>query len=129
MASARLMRFIPLLIVLAALFMMSAQAAPASTGDPVRGKTLYESRCFGCHSIDADRIGPRHRGVVGRKAGSIVDFDYSPALKKVKFVWTPKQLDKWLQGPGKLVKGTRMAFTVPVAADRTAIIAYLATQK
>jgi cytochrome c len=120
-----------LLIVILALFMMSAQAAPAPApaGDPVRGKALYESRCFGCHSIDADRIGPRHRGVVGRKAGSIAGFEYSPALKKAKFIWTPKQLDKWLQGPGKLVRGTRMAFTVPIAEDRAAIIAYLATQR
>jgi cytochrome c len=103
--------------------------APAFAQDVARGAQLYESRCGGCHSIAADRIGPRHKGVVGRKAGSIAGFAYSPALKKAKFVWTPKQLDTWLKGPGKLVKGTFMAFTVPVAQDRADIIAYLATQK
>jgi cytochrome c len=100
-----------------------------AASDAARGETLYESRCGACHSIQTNRIGPKHLGVVGRKAGSIAGFDYSPALKKAKFVWTPKQLDKWLQGPGKLVRGTNMAFTVPKAEDRAAIIAYLAVAK
>lgn len=108
----------------------SAASTPAlAAGDPVLGATLYESRCGACHSIQTNRIGPKHLGVVGRKAGSVPGFAYSPALKKAKFVWTPQQLDKWLQGPGKLVKGTAMAFTVPKAEDRAAIIAYLAIAK
>ena len=105
-------------------------ACPAfAEGDVVRGQALYESRCGACHSIQSNRTGPKHLGVVGRKAGSIAGYDYSPALKKAKFIWTPKQLDKWLQGPGKLVRGTNMAFTVPKPEDRAAIIAYLAVAK
>lgn len=105
-------------------------AAPAvAAGDAALGKRLYESRCEGCHSIQTNRIGPKHLGVIGRKAGSVRDFEYSPALKKAKFVWTPKLLDKWLQGPGKLVKGTAMAFTVSKPEDRAAIIAWLAVAK
>jgi cytochrome c len=99
--------------------------------DPLaaRGKQLYDARCEGCHSIQTNRIGPKHLGVVGRKAGSVAGFDYTPALKKAKFTWTPKQIDKWLQGPGKLVPGTAMAFTVSQPADRAAIIAYLKVAK
>lgn len=105
-------------------------AAPAhAAGDAALGKTLYASRCGACHSIESNRTGPKHRAVVGRKAGSIADFSYSPALKSAKFIWTTKKLDKWLQGPSKLVRGTVMAFTVPAAEDRAAIIAYLSTQK
>lgn len=104
-------------------------AAPVAANDAARGETLYESRCGACHSIQSNRIGPKHLGVVGRKAGSVTGFDYSPALKKAKFVWTAKQLDKWLQGPGKLVPGTSMAFTVSKPEDRAAIIAYLAVAK
>jgi cytochrome c len=100
-----------------------------AAADVTLGQTLYESRCGACHSIQSNRVGPKHLGVVGRKAGSITGYDYSPALKKAKFVWTPKQLDKWLQGPGKLVRGTNMAFTVPKAEDRAVIIAYLAVAK
>jgi cytochrome c len=105
-------------------------AAPAlAAGDVALGQTLYESRCGACHSIQSNRVGPKHLGVVGRKAGSIAEYEYSPALKKAKFVWTPKQIDKWLQGPGKLVRGTNMAFTVPKPEDRAAIIAYLSVAK
>ncbi len=117
----RLIAMAPLALILA--------ATVSARGDPMRGATLYTSRCGACHSIDSNRVGPKHRGVVGRKAGSIVDYDYSPALKRAKFNWTPAQIDRWLQGPGKLVRGTKMAFTVPDPADRAAIIAYLATQK
>jgi cytochrome c len=115
-------------IFAAAVTLLSPLPAFAA-GDVALGQTLYESRCGACHSIQSNRVGPKHLGVVGRKAGSIVGYDYSPALKKAKFVWTPQQLDKWLQGPGKLVRGTNMAFVVPKAEDRAAIIAYLAVAK
>jgi cytochrome c len=109
---------------------MIAAASPAlAQADPKRGETLYTSRCGACHSIQHNRTGPKHAGVVGRKAGSVPGFEYSPALKKAKFVWTEKQLDKWLQGPAKLVPGTAMAFTVSAPADRAAIIAYLKVAK
>jgi cytochrome c len=109
----------------------SSLATDAALADPLaaRGKQLYESRCEGCHSIQTNRIGPKHLGVVGRKAGSVPDFDYTPALKKARFVWTPKQIDKWLQGPSKLVPGTAMAFTVSQPEDREAIIAWLKVVK
>lgn len=113
-----------------ALFLAVLAASPASAaGDVEKGQTLYNSRCGGCHSVQTNRIGPKHLGVVGRKAGNVPGFEYSAALKKAKFAWTPKQLDKWLQGPSKLVPGTVMFFTVPNAADRAAIIAYLAVAK
>jgi cytochrome c len=105
---------------LAALLPSAAVAA-----DTARGASLYQGRCGGCHSVAANRIGPRHAGVVGRKAGAVSDFSYSPALKAAAFAWTPDRLDQWLQGPGKLVPGTRMFFTVRDAADRADIIAYL----
>jgi cytochrome c len=107
----------------------SASPGMAPAGDIAFGQTLYEARCGGCHSIETDRVGPRHRGVVGRKAGKVPGFDYSPALGRAKFVWSRKKLDQWLQGPSKLVPGTKMFFTVSHPADRAAIIAYLATQK
>ncbi|MGE5640982.1 MAG: c-type cytochrome, partial [Clostridia bacterium] len=68
----------------------------ARAADAARGKELYESRCIGCHSIDANRVGPAHKGVYGRKAGAVADYDYSPALKRSKIVWNAKSLDRWL---------------------------------
>jgi cytochrome c len=100
-------------------------AAVAAPGDPERGSNVYE-RCEGCHSIDRDRIGPRHKGVVGRKAAGIQGFAYSQAMKNSGLTWDEATLDKFLQGPTKLVPGTRMGFAgVPDEQDRADLIAYL----
>lgn len=97
-------------------------------GDPVNGARLYQS-CMGCHSLDDNDVGPKHRGVVGRHAGSVPGYSYSPALKRSGLVWTPSNLDRWLTGPQKLVPGAKMFFSIPRAKDRADIIAYLARQK
>jgi cytochrome c len=97
----------------------------AHAADATRGKELYESRCAGCHSLDQDRIGPRHRGVIGRKAGTVAGFEYSPALRASRIVWSPRTLEAWLTNPERLVPGQRMNYSVPDAADRAAIIVYL----
>jgi cytochrome c len=102
-------------------------AADAVSGDPVRGQTRYEARCGGCHSVEMNRVGPRHRGVFGRKAGAVGDYSYSTALKTSGLTWDAATLDKWLTGPPKLVPGTRMGISVAAANDRADIIAYLAT--
>lgn len=106
-----------------------AALAADSQGDPARGKEIYESRCFACHSVDANRVGPMHMGVFGRKAGSVKDFEYSPKVKKSKVVWNEKNLDRWLTNPEKVIPGQTMGFQVPEAADRADIIAYLKTLK
>jgi cytochrome c len=97
----------------------------AQAADATRGKELYESRCTGCHSLDQDRIGPRHRGVIGRKAGAVPGFEYSPALRASRLVWSPRTLDAWLTNPERLIPGQRMNYSVPDASDRAAVIAYL----
>ena len=101
-------------------FFSSAQAADAG-----RGKQLYESRCVGCHSLDENRVGPAHRGVYGRKAGSAKGYDYSSAVKSSKIMWGAKTLDRWLTNPEALIPGQKMGFTVPEAADRADLIEYL----
>ena len=100
-----------------------------SAGDASTGKALYQSRCVACHSIDVSLAGPAHRGVVGRKVGSVADFDYSPALKKSKLVWTEKNLDKWLTNPEKLIPGQKMGYAVTDAKERQDLIAYLKNQQ
>jgi cytochrome c len=102
-----------------------AACANAQAADSTRGKALYESRCAGCHSLDHDRIGPRHAGLFGRKAGSVAEFDYSPALRGSRIVWDAKTLDAWLADPERLIPGQRMNYSVPGPADRAALIAYL----
>jgi cytochrome c len=98
---------------------------PARAADAVRGGELYESRCFGCHSLDANRIGPMHRGVFGRKAGSVAEFGYSPAMKNASVVWDEATLERWLTNPSALIPGTRMTFRVATQEDRADIVAFL----
>lgn len=107
-------------------------AAPTSTtplqGDPTHGKTLYQA-CTACHSIDENDIGPKHRGVVGRKAGTAPDYAYSAALKASGIVWDKTTLDRWLTNPSVLVPGTKMFFLMPDPQARADVIAYLAELK
>ena len=109
--------------------LLAAQAFFSHAGDAARGQQLYESRCIGCHSIDANRVGPAHRGVFGRKAGAVKGYDYSPALKSSRLTWNERTLDHWLTDPEAAIPGQKMSFSVSDAADRADIIAYLRTAK
>ena len=104
-----------------------APAGAQAVGDVANGQKLYEAKCGGCHSLDMNRIGPMHRGVVGRKVATAPGYAYSNAIKKLGGVWTPQRLNQWLQGPQDMAPGAKMFFTVPIASDRADIIAYLAT--
>ncbi len=106
-----------------------AQAAPQTlSGDAVRGKALYQA-CSSCHSLEDNDIGPKHRGVVGRRAGTVPDYAYSDALKASGLTWDPANLDRWLTNPQALVPGTKMYFLLTDAQSRADVIAYLMQQK
>ena len=74
-------------------------------------------------------MGPRHRGVVGRRAGSLEDYSYSAALKGSGLTWDEATLDRWLTNPSALVPGTKMFFKIDDAQSRADIIAFLKEQK
>jgi cytochrome c len=115
----------PLIVASAALAAAAMGAAPS--GDPATGRTLYQA-CTGCHSLDENDVGPKHRGVVGRKAGTVPGYAYSAALKGSGLIFTPVNLDIWLTNPQKLVPGAKMYFSVANPKQRADIIAYLAQQ-
>ena len=99
--------------------------AALAAGDPAAGEAVY-SRCQGCHSLEYNRTGPKHCGVVGRRAGSVPGYDYSPAMKKSGLVWNEKTLERFLADPPKTVPGTTMTYAgVPEPKDRSDLIAYL----
>ena len=63
--------------LVAAVFLAIAHPAPGfAAGDAAHGAKVYQD-CMICHSLDKNEVGPRHRGVFGRKAGSLADYDYS----------------------------------------------------
>jgi cytochrome c len=96
-----------------------------NAGDPVRGKDLFEKRCTGCHSLNAEKEGPRLGNVYGRRAGSIPTFKYSDALKGAQITWDENLLDKWLVNTEAVVPDNDMDFHVPKADERADIIEYL----
>jgi cytochrome c len=101
----------------------SAWAGPL-VGDADRGEQIYEA-CQDCHSLDKNDVGPRHRGVFGRKAASLPDYDYSDALKSANIVWNEETLDKWLTDPQAVAPGAKMFFHLDNPQDRADVIAYL----
>lgn len=118
----------------------SAQAVPAPAaaarewvtpppGDLQRGLALYQAQCSACHAADSNKIGPAHRGVLGRRIGSLPGYNYSSELARSRLRWTPQTLNAWLEDPEELVAGQRMGFQVENAQDRADLIAYLATLK
>ena len=113
-------------VMLAAAISALAETAWAGglTGDAARGETLYEA-CQDCHSLDKNDVGPRHRGVFGRKAASLPDYDYSDALKSANIVWNEETLDKWLTDPQAVAPGAKMFFHLDNPQDRADVIAYL----
>lgn len=99
-----------------------AQGAEASSGE-----RLFQQRCGACHQIASTRngVGPYLQGVIGRSAGSIEGFKYSPALKGSSVTWTPETLETFLTNPGAMVRGTRMTQRFNNAEERRAIIEFL----
>jgi cytochrome c len=104
------------------------QPASLLAGDAKRGAEIYDSSCAGCHSLDANRIGPAHRGVVGRAAGSAPAYNYSPALKMSGVTWTPENLHKWLTDPRGFIRGAKMGFRLNDPQQRADVIAFLAAE-
>ncbi len=101
------------------------KSAPNTAPDALRGEPIY-TRCLACHALAYDRVGPRHCGLFGRRAGSVPGFGYSPAMKKSGIVWSDKTLDRFLTKPLKMVPGSTMTYDgVADAKDRADLIAYL----
>lgn len=109
-----------------------ADVALAVDGDATRGARVFQ-RCYSCHSVDPTERnlqGPNLHGVVGRRAGSLAGFEYSPAMiaagRDQGLVWTEQTLDSFLADPEGVVPETLMPpLGLSSAADRADVIAYL----
>jgi cytochrome c len=118
-------------LTLAALSLLVGGHALAA-GDAAAGKAVFTQNCAICHSTDAgvNKIGPSLHGVVGRKSGSLSDYQYSSAMKAADKTWTPETLDTYLAAPMKVVPGTKMIFPgLKSETERQNVIAYLETLK
>ena len=89
------------------------------------GKSLYRSRCGGCHALDHSKYGPSHHDVFGRPAGTQPGYHYSAALAHSGVVWNETSLDRWLSDPRAMVPGAKMSESVRDPAQRRMIIDFL----
>jgi cytochrome c len=104
-------------------------AAPllAQAADTQHGQELFQA-CKACHNDQPEALGPSLKGVVGRKAGALDDFRYSPAMERSGITWTPDNLKDYLHDPQAKVKGNKMPFSgMDNTGDIDDLIAYLAT--
>lgn len=108
-------------------FLAMGASLPAQAQAP-DGATLFRMRCGSCHTVVPGGravLGPNLSGVTGRKAAATT-FNYSPALKASNVTWTRANLDRFLSAPARMIPGTRMVIAVSDAAQRAAILNYLA---
>jgi cytochrome c len=114
-------------VLIGTMALLVGAGAARADGDPARGEKRFEE-CATCHTVErgVNNVGPSLNGVIGRKAGEIADFRYSPAMKKSGLTWSPQTLDTFIADPQKEVPGNRMPFAgMPDAGDRADLIAYL----
>ena len=113
----------------------AAMPTPAKTEARIaQGKVAFEATCSGCHSTKPSEnlTGPSLFGVVGRKAGSIEGFGYSPAMAGSNVQWSSETLERHLADTKNFIPGNRMGRFFPGVADpaaRADIIAFLETLK
>ncbi len=102
-----------------------------AAADTSEGPGLFR-KCAACHKVEdgANGAGPYLFGIVGREVGAASGFGaYSGALNEVADVWTPENLNAFLENPKGFASGTTMNFAgFDDVEDRANIIAWLAEQ-
>ena len=85
--------------------------------DADRGARVFYGKCANCHTVSRYRHhkkGPSLFGVVHRKAGDIVGYKFSKALKNSNITWNFKNFDKYLIDPQHFVPGTKMNYVAAI---------------
>ena len=71
---------------------------------------VFNNACRTCHTIKEgdNRLGPNLFKIIGRKAGSLPEYNYSDAMKDAGFVWDEAKLARFIGSPDEIVPGNRM---------------------
>ena len=90
---------------------------------------VFNNACRTCHTVKEgdNRQGPNLYKIIGRKAGSLPDYNYSSAMKGAGFVWDEEKLEHFIASPDEVVPGNNMKPYSGLAStdDRTKVIAFL----
>lgn len=95
------------------------------------GQAVFASACASCHDIRQDARGgdgPNLHDVFGRRAGSVPNYDYSPAMRRAGIVWNMANLNRFIADPAGFIAGNRMPFSgIRDGEERKALLSYLRT--
>jgi cytochrome c len=90
---------------------------------------VFNNACRTCHTIKEgdNRLGPNLYRIIGRKAGSLPDYNYSSAMKGAGFVWDEEKLERFMAIPDEIVPGNSMKPYSGLASteDRAKIVVFL----
>ncbi len=113
-----MLRLSPLLhpishLIAALIFMTPLIASPASAeGDAALGEKIFVV-CRSCHQIGEtakNAVGPQLNGVIGRKAATAANYNYSDAYKALDKVWNDDNFRIYIKDPRGVTPGTKMTF-------------------
>ena len=134
----------PYLAVFAAALAVIPFSQNASAQDADAGEKVFK-KCMTCHRIGEgakNAVGPEQNGIIGRQAGTVPGFAYSPLNKAAGengLIWNEETIFAYLPDPNaflnnflkekgkpELAKGsTKMAFKLPSEQERKDVIAYM----
>ncbi len=123
-----------------------AGSAGARAQDAKAGEEVFK-KCRACHQVGPaarNGVGPAQNGVVGRAAGTVAGYNYSPLNKAAGaagLVWTEDNILAYLVDPNVFLKkfltdkgkaaeitgNTKMVFKLADEKQRRDVIAYLKT--
>ena len=86
--------------------------AAALAQDAASGEKIF-AQCRSCHQIGEtakNAVGPHLNGVIGRKAGTVEGYAYSPANKNSGITWDEATFSEYIKDPKAKVPGTKMIY-------------------
>lgn len=104
----------------------SSLAQQPASDDAAR--QAFNNSCRTCHSVkeDDNRLGPNLSKIIGRKAGSLPNYNYSPAMKDAGLVWDQDKLTRFIVKPDETVPGNKMQPYGGLSSEEAGkVVAYL----
>ncbi len=103
-------------------------AGAASAQDAAAGEKVF-AQCRACHQVGPtakNAVGPQLNGVIGRKAGTVENYNYTPANKNSGLTWDEATFRDYIKDPRAKIPGTKMIYAGLKDEQRISdLIAYL----
>lgn len=119
-----------LIVMLSAMaYALSSSSSLSQDGASQEQQQVFNNACRSCHTIREgdNRLGPNLFKVVGRKAGTLPDYNYSTAMKGADFDWDEEKLERFIANPDEVVPGNNMKPYGGLASadERKKVVAFL----